>query len=170
VSLTDRVAELRRLVEDARAMPMSASVVVNRGDLTAALDRLEAEAETTLRDVRQVESDRDEVVAGGRREAEELLAEARSDQERLASESEVLQAARATADAELTAAREEAESLRRETDDYVDGRLAELEVTLERTLDAVRRGRRRLADRLGPHHSPLTGTEDEVKLPRHLGG
>ena len=63
----------------------------------------------------------------------------------------------------------DANGLRKETDDYVDEKLATFEITLERTIEAVRRGRERLAGR-----SALDSlTEDEVdriKLPEHLEG
>jgi hypothetical protein len=44
----------------------------------------------------------------------------------------------------LEDARTEADRLRHEVDDYVDGRLANFEVVLEKIIDAVRRGRGRL--------------------------
>jgi hypothetical protein len=47
--------------------------------------------------------------------------------------------------AEVDLARREAEALRKEADDYVDAKLAYFEVALEKILDTVRRGRRRLA-------------------------
>jgi cell division septum initiation protein DivIVA len=69
----------------------------------------------------------------------------------------------------LAEGRREAEGLRKETDDYVDAKLATFEITLDRTMEEVRRGRQRLAGR-----SALDSlTEDEVdriKLPEHLEG
>ena len=172
--LQERIAELRRVVEEARSMPMSASAVVNRGELLAKIDELAATARAELAEAAEVVSAKDDVVDEGQRQAEELVARAREDQVALASESEVLQRAREQADAELAAAREQADALRREIDDYVDTKLAGFEVALERSLDTVRRGRERLATGdgtaatgLGPESSDVLG---ELKLPRHLGG
>jgi hypothetical protein len=67
----------------------------------------------------------------------------------------------------LEQARTEADELRKETDDYVDGRLATLEISLERTMEEVKRGRERLAGRSAL--DSLTGDEvDKIKLPEHL--
>ena len=44
----------------------------------------------------------------------------------------------------LARSKADAEALRRETDEYVDAKLANFEVALERTSEAVKRGRQRL--------------------------
>jgi cell division septum initiation protein DivIVA len=171
-TLLDRIEELRRLVEDARSMPMSASVVVNRGELLALVDELSEAARGELAEAAGVLSAKDDVVGQGHRKADELLAEAHGERQRLASESEVLQHARGQADAELAAARQEADALRKEVDDYVDTKLAGFEVALERSLETVRRGRERLATGDGTAATGL-GTEPvdeigDVELPPFL--
>ena len=61
----------------------------------------------------------------------------------------------------------EADELRKETDDYVDAKLANFEITLERTTEAVKRGRERLAGRSA--FDALTSDEvDKIILPEHL--
>jgi cell division septum initiation protein DivIVA len=145
MSVEDRLADLRRVVEEARTMPMSASVMVNRTELLERLEELERAIRHALSDAAEVTAAKDEVVDEGRREAEGLVASARDEQHRMASESEVARTAREQASDEVVRARKEAEALREETDAYVDHKLAGFEVALERTLDTVRRGRQRLA-------------------------
>ena len=147
MSVDDRLADLRRVVEEARTLPMSASVMVNRTELLERLEELEREVRHALSDAAEVTAAKDEVVDEGRREAEGLVAQARDEQHRMASEAEVARTAREQASDEVDRAREESEALRRETDAYVDHKLAGFEVALERTLDTVRRGRQRLAAR-----------------------
>jgi hypothetical protein len=113
-----KAAEIRQIVADARSMPMSASAVINRAEMLAHLDELAA-----------------------------LISGALSDRQVWASETTVYQAAQAEADRVLNAARQEAEQLRRETDAYVDERLANFELTLQKTMEAVARGRDRLRGR-----------------------
>lgn len=162
-----KLAEIRQVIEQARSMPMSASAVVNRAELLEKLHELEAELDVALESARKVERTRDDVVADGRREAEIIVADARNERDRLVSDTEVFRLANARAEELLADARAEADGLRKETDDYVDGKLANFEITLERTMEAVKRGRERLAGR-----SALDSlTEDEVdriKLPEHL--
>lgn len=150
-------------------MPMSASVVVNRAELLEKLGELEAAMDEAFEEASRVQRQRDEIVADGRREAEHIIADARNERDRLVSDTEVFRLAQRRADEVLAEARVEADGLRKDTDDYVDGKLANFEITLERTIEAVKRGRERLAGR-----SALDSlTEDEInsiKLPEHLEG
>jgi hypothetical protein len=50
------------------------------------------------------------------------------------------------ADAVRSALESELETMRLDTDDYIDGRLAAFEVTLHKTLTTVERGRERLRE------------------------
>jgi len=131
-------------------MPMSASVMVNRDELSGHLDALARAVHEALAEAHEVTASKDDVVDEGRRAAEGLVAAAQDEQQRLASESEVLRTAREQAGDEVGEARRAAEALREEADAYVDHKLAGFEVALERTLETVRRGRERLAARDAP--------------------
>jgi cell division septum initiation protein DivIVA len=148
VDAQEVVAELRRVVESARARPMSASAVVNRRQLLTLLDQLEAALPDAMAAAEQAGRDRDAVVAEGRQE-----------RDRLTADSEVQAAAAREADQLLEAARVEADGLRRDADDYVDAKLATFEVALTKILHAVSRGRERLQgrsdlDSLNPDRAP----------------
>jgi F0F1-type ATP synthase membrane subunit b/b' len=169
VDVHAKLAEVRQVVEGARSMPMSASAVVNRGELLAMLDELREGLDTALSDAQKVLADRDGIVDDGRREAEQIIADAREEREHITSDTEVFRLAKRRADEVLEQAHAETEGLRHETDDYVDQKLANFEITLERTIEAVRRGRERLAGRTAL--SSLTPEEaDKIVLPEHLEG
>jgi cell division septum initiation protein DivIVA len=169
VEVHAKLAELRRLVEEARSMPMSASAVVNRKEVLALLDELGGSIAAALGEAREVLGRRAEVVEEGRREAEQIVSDARNERDAVISDTEVFKLAKRQADELLESARAEAEGLRRETDDYVDAKLANFEITLERTTEAVRRGRERLAGRTAL--DSLTDEEvDKIDLPEHLDG
>jgi hypothetical protein len=169
VDVRAKLAEIRQVVEQARSMPMSASAVVNRAEMLELLDELGAEMDTALSEADRVQRQRAEVVDEGRREAEHIIADARNERDHLVSDTEVFRIAKRRADELLAEAQSEADGLRKETDDYVDGKLANFEITLERTIEAVRRGRERLAGRTAL--DSLTEDEvDRIKLPEHLEG
>jgi vacuolar-type H+-ATPase subunit H len=107
------------------------------------------------------------VVDEGLREAEQIVADARNEREKIISDTDVYRVAKREADQIVERARAEADELRKETDDYVDAKLANFEITLERTTEAVKRGRERLAGRSA--FDDLTSDEvDKIKLPEHL--
>jgi type I site-specific restriction endonuclease len=167
VDVHAKLAEIRQVVEEARSMPMSASAVVNRADLLSLVDELEAAIATAFSDAERVIADRDAVVDEGRKEAEQILADARNEREHIISDTEVYRVAKREADEALAHAREESEALRKETDEYVDAKLANFEITLERTMEAVKRGRERLAGRTAL--DSLNDDEvDKIVLPDHL--
>jgi cell division septum initiation protein DivIVA len=169
VDVHAKLAEIRRVVEEARSMPMSASAVVNRAELLALIDELAGGLTVAFSNADQVMADRESVVADGRKEADQIIADARNEREAIISDTEVYRVAKREADQLLEQARRESAELRAETDAYVDGKLANFEITLEKTMDAVRRGRERLAGRTDLHDL----TDDEVakiRLPEHLEG
>ncbi len=130
-------------------MPLSSSAVVNRSELLRLVSQLEAALPEAFAASDKVHSDRDQVVADGRNEAEQIVSDARSERARLVSETDVHMLAKGAADKLLADAAAEAEALRRDTDEYVDQRLANFEIALQKTLDAVTRGRDRLHGRSG---------------------
>ena len=162
-----KLAEIRQVVEEARSMPMSASAVVNRAELLSLLDELRGAIATELTDAERVVAERDAVLDEGRQQAEQILTDARNEREHIISDTEVFRLAKREADEVLAHARAESEELRKETDEYVDAKLANFEITLERTMEAVKRGRERLAGRIAL--DSLTDDEvDKIVLPEHL--
>ena len=143
----DKLDELAAVIENARSMPMSASCVINRGEVLGLLEELRELLPEEFRHAEMLLQDREAVVDEGSREASRLIAEARAEQARLVSETEVLAEARRAADEVREAAAEEARGMRGEVDDYVDAKLANFEVVLDKTLAAVQRGRDKLRGR-----------------------
>ena len=161
-----QLSAIRDLIENARSMPMSSSAVVNRSEVLALLDDLQATMDRAFRESQEVMADREGVVHEGRKQADLIVHEAENERDRLVSDTEVFRMAQHRADEVLAAAATESEALRAEADEYVDGKLANFEITLERTLEAVKRGRERLS---GTVLDSLTPEEaDKIVLPEHL--
>jgi F0F1-type ATP synthase membrane subunit b/b' len=74
-----------------------------------------------------------------------MIAIAREDVEQMVEQTSIVKNAREEAKKILQEARETAELEKQEVEQYIDGRLATLEVILNKTMDAVSRGRDRLA-------------------------
>ena len=143
----DKLDELAAVIENARSMPMSASCVVNRGEVLGLLEELRELLPEEFRHAEMLLQDREAVVDEGSREAIRLIEEARAEQARLVSQSDVLLEAHRAAAQVREAAAEEARAMRGEVDDYVDTKLANFEVVLDKTLAAVHRGRDKLRGR-----------------------
>jgi cell division septum initiation protein DivIVA len=136
--------ELREMVETARMMPMSASVLVNRDEALSLLEETLEMLPEELRRARWLLKERDEFLAGARRDAETIIESARVEAQRMVERTEIAREARRTAQQVITDAEAEARRLRHEVEDYIDARLAALEDLLGRTLQTARRGRERM--------------------------
>jgi hypothetical protein len=162
-----RLRDLRAAVEDARSVPMSASVVINRSEFLGLLGALESAIDDTLSHATEVIGDREAVLAEGVSQAEEIVRAAELEREVLVSDTDVYKLAEARAQEITEVAEKAAAELQAETDQYVEEKLANFELTLERTLDLVRRGRARLS---GGHVHGLGDDSDvsSISLPDHL--
>lgn len=141
------IERLEELVQNAKALPLSGQVRLDREEIFALLDELRATVPDEVKQARLLVREREQALAEASREAERLLAEAREQARRASGETEVVRLAERQAD-ELTAdARRRANVLLSEVEDWADGTLAVLEVNLDNFLAAIRRGRQRLQER-----------------------
>jgi F0F1-type ATP synthase membrane subunit b/b' len=154
--VTALLAALRRRVSRGKAVPMSASVMVNKKDLLADLDALAEAVSKAFDQARTVAAERDAVIAEGRAQAERLLEQARAEQTRLVAGDAVHERANSAAEEMVGTATERAAQARTEVDDYVDRKLATFEVVLTRALTEVTEGRRQLAETDAPGSGPTS--------------
>jgi hypothetical protein len=147
VEIHERLDELTALVESARSVPMSASCVVNRTDLLALVDDIRRLLPIDLHRADSLLADADAVLAEARAQAEGLLAAGQDERMHLVSQTEVQAQAEREAGRITATAEQEAERMQREVDDYIDSKLANFELVLSKTLEAVGRGREKIQGR-----------------------
>ncbi|MEI7697146.1 MAG: ATP synthase subunit B/B' [Actinomycetes bacterium] len=133
------------VVEEARGVPLSASCVLHRGEMLELLEEVRTALPQDLDSAQKVISARDAIIEEGRLSAEQMIAMAREDVSRMVEQTTIVQKARTEAAKILEDAREQGAQEKEEVEEYIDGRLATLEVILNKTQDAVSRGRERLA-------------------------
>jgi len=141
----EKLASAITLVEEARGVPLSASCVVHRGEMLELLDEARAALPPDFESAQKLLSARDAIIEEGRLSAEQMISMAREDVARMVEQTLIVQLARDEARKVLDDAREQAMQEKAEVEEYIDGRLATLEVILNKTQDAVARGRERLA-------------------------
>jgi F0F1-type ATP synthase membrane subunit b/b' len=142
--------QVREMVDTARTMPMSASVLVNRDEALDLLDEALHAMPDELRHARWLLKEREEYLAQARLDAEDIVEEARVQAERMVERTEVAREARRVAQQVVANAEGDSRRIRHEAEDYVDQKLAAFEVVLERTMQAVVRGREQLQAVVGP--------------------
>jgi cell division septum initiation protein DivIVA len=133
------------MVEEARSVPLSASCVVHRAELLEVLDEARIALPQDFAQAQDLLATREAIIEEGRAGAEQLVAMAREEVARMVEQTSIVHAARDESQRILDEARATAERERTEVENYIDSRLATLEVILSKTMDAVSRGRERLA-------------------------
>jgi cell division septum initiation protein DivIVA len=146
-SLVAILDELSDLVSSARAMPMSASVLVNKAEVLDLIESARVVLPSQISQADELIADADAVLDRARREAAKILEKARARGTQLVSEEAVVAAAQQRAEEIEAAARAEADRLSREADDYCDRQLAQFEIDLGAITNQVAAGRARLVER-----------------------
>ena len=141
----EKLSSAITMVEEARSVPLSASCVVHRAELLEILDEARNALPHDFDKAQNLLASRDAIVEEGRQSAEQLVAMAREEVSRMVEQTSIVQAARDESQRILDEMRSMAERERQEVENYIDSRLATLEVILNKTMDAVSRGRERLA-------------------------
>jgi cell division septum initiation protein DivIVA len=156
VDISGALDELTGLIESARAMPMSASCIINRQEVLDAIDTLRAGIPEELTRAKRVLGDKSAVIDQGHQEAQRIIDEALAERHRLISHTEVVKEASREAERLIAAAQAESDRVRVDVDDYVDAKLANFQIILQRTLDAVEHGREKIQGR----HAELAALDE----------
>jgi len=149
------------VVAQAKAMPLSSSVLVSRDELLGLLEEARATLPEELKRARWTLADLDALTEQRRREADALLDEVRAEAARLVSRTEIARQARAHAERLVAEAEERGRGIIHEAEDFCDQRLAQMEIVLDRLQKTVQSGRARLRPRIEPEERP----EDEDDVP-----
>ncbi len=166
MDLAGRIDQLEKMVQDAKAMPLSSSVLLNRDDLVALVGEMRVALPEEIKQAKWVVRDREELLAKARQDADEVVEQARAEQLRMAEQEEIVRRAHEEAGHILAQAQDEARQARLEVEAYVDRKLSgfeavarqaleylqKIEAGMSRTLQQVEHGRVKLRD---PMASPV---------------
>jgi len=144
---TEVLRELRELVNNAKAVPMSASCMVNRAQALELIEKATQALSADVGEAQRVTATSLETLERAQAEAAQIIASAEEKASYLASQTPVMEEAKRKAAALEAKALADADGLRREADAYVDTRIATFEASLQKTMGQVRTMRERLASR-----------------------
>lgn len=172
MDLAGRLEQLEELIREAKSMPLSSSVLVNREEVLEMIAEMQETLPEEIKRARWIVRDREELLAKARSEGERIVEQAHEEQLRMARKEEIVARATKEADRVVSEAEERSRQMRSEAEDYVDAKLAQFEISirkildasqvstksLNRTLDQVEVGRERL-------RGPATAAEAEFAQP-----
>src|SRR5258706_13934594 len=141
------IDKLDDLIHNARPVPLTDQVRVDREEIYDLLDQMRATIPEEIKQARWIVKERQEMLAEAKREAERIVKEAREQQARLVANEEITRQAERAAEEIVEEAREREREIRLGAEDYADDILSTLEANLQNFLQAVQRGRDRLQGR-----------------------
>ena len=141
------IDKLDDLVHNAKAVPLTDQVRLDREEIYEILDQMRATIPEEIKQARWIVKERQEMLAEAKRECDRIIQEAREQALREASQTEIVKLAERQADGIVDDARRQARETRLEMEDWADSILSTLEVNLDKFLGAVKRGRERLHER-----------------------
>ena len=132
-------------------MPLSSSVLVNREEVLEIIAAAQKELPEEIKQARWVVKDREQLLGKARKDGEQIVQRASVERARLLAQQEIVRAAKEEVERLLGEGREQARQMRLEAEDYVDAKLAQFEIVLEKTrtqveksIGQVQRGRDKL--------------------------
>src|SRR4029450_796263 len=135
------IDKLDDLVHNAKAVPLTDQVRIDREEIYEILDQMRATIPEEIKQARWIVKERQEMLAEAKRECDRLLGEAREQATREASQTEIVKLAERQAQDILEDARRQAREARLEMEDWADSILSTLEGNLRKFLGAGKRGR-----------------------------
>ncbi len=159
------IDKLDDLVHNAKAVPLTDQVRIDREEIYDILDQMRATIPEEIKQARWIVKERQEMLAEAKRECDRILGEAREQAAREASQTEIVKLAERQAQEIIDDARREAREQKLETEDWIDQMLSTLEMNLDKFLGAVRRGRERLHERSQESVMVGVGSETDEQPP-----
>jgi len=139
------IDKLDELVHNAKAVPLTDQVRIDREEIWEILDQMRATIPDEIKQARWIVKERQEMLGEAKRESERIVVEAREIAQGEASQQEVVRLAERQAQEILENARNREREIRLGAEDYADEILGTLEANLGKFLGAVQRGRGQLA-------------------------
>lgn len=159
MSYMEQLEQLEKLVLDARAVPLSASAVIPREEVIALIREIRVALPAEHQQAVEIVDERERLLTDAHEKSAFIVEQAREERARMLSRAEVVQAAEAEAKRIVEDARNEAARLAHEADDYVDAKMANVEIVLSKLLRTIGRGREQLQKRLEEHAGPVQPLE-----------
>jgi vacuolar-type H+-ATPase subunit H len=144
MDVLELIDRLHDLVHDAKHVPLSSEVRVDKEKLSDLLNELRATIPEEIKEARWIVKERQEILAAAEREAERILGEAHERQTEFVAEHHLTGQAELASEDIIDDARAEEREIRLGAEDYAHEILSTFETNLSKFIAAIRRGRERL--------------------------
>jgi F0F1-type ATP synthase membrane subunit b/b' len=159
MSYMEALEALEQMVAEARGVPLSASAVIPREEALKLVRELRDAIPQEHQQAREILDEREKVLTDAHEKASYIVEQAREERSRLLAKAEVVKAAEAEAARIVGEATTQAEDLKHKADDYVDAKLANFEIIMNKMMRTAARGREQLRRRMEAHTGEIEPLE-----------
>jgi cell division septum initiation protein DivIVA len=157
------IDELDDVLSNARGVPLSDQVRVDRHDVNELIDAIRLSLPDAVKEARQIVKEREAILTDAQRDRDRLLGEAREGAAREVSSSATVRIAERRADEILGDARRIAHTEQIHVAEWADGILASLERNFDRLAAATRRGRAAITARASAESATDGDAADQLE-------
>lgn len=144
-TIDDLIEELCDVLEKGWRLPLSSGkVLVDSEEIKAILDDIKEEIPAEIQKAKAIVSDRQQIMADAKREAETILRMAEEKQKALINRDEVVKQAQAKANELIAQAQAKFKDMRKASNDYVDEVMRKSEEGLSESLAELRKTRQNI--------------------------
>ncbi len=153
MSIMDEISKLKSLLADAKRIPFSKYVSVDREELLATLSRIEVMLPNEVKEAFIVNAKKDEILKEAYKKSDEIINFAKEREQEILSESSIMQIAQKEREKIISEAVEEANAIRREAAEYVTQLFDKIESVIEKVEEALMAAKKEFKD-------DITGTKN----------
>ncbi|MCD6427641.1 MAG: hypothetical protein J7L03_06085 [Caldisericaceae bacterium] len=140
-SVIEELKKLKESIENAKRVPFSRFVSVDRDELLKRISIIENSMPGEMKKAFMIDRKRNEIIENAYKESENIIRKAKEERERMIAESDIVKEAKEERERILKEAREEANSIISEAENYSAQLLAKVESVLDKAKNVVREGR-----------------------------
>ena len=139
------INELQDLVADAKSVPLTGGkVMVEAEKIYDILDEIQDTLPAEVRQAKNIVSDRSQIIAEAKKEAEDIIRAAEDRRKSLIDQSEIMRAAKAEANELLNEVKSKAAEMRKAANDYVENIMKKTDDAITAQLTELRKTRQNL--------------------------
>ena len=143
-SVLNEIRNLKQEFANAKKIPFSRFVSVDRNDIISRLESIERILPDEMKKAFFIDKKREEILQKAYKESEEIIARAESERKKLVSDSNIVKEAKLEKEQIINAAREEANSIIKEGEQYTASLLNKVENVLTKAGEAIKQGKENL--------------------------
>ena len=144
-SIEELLANIDDIMDRAKAVPFSSDkCIVDAGELNAVIDDIRMNLPQEIRQSKAVMSDRDNIIAGATKEADEITAKAQERARAMVNQEAIYKETKEKAEKIIAAAEEQANEILRGAFTFSDNILLDTENAVNQNLETVRQARKNL--------------------------